>query len=496
MTKKPNFPSRPLLLPVILSIVGITILLLNSCSASLERIDTFQRTFNDHAEGWLNLVGLLTLLSGWLVTAVSWISKHFEFMSKSGDDVKNKRPVWNSFSINGKYLFRRFPWSKAFKTAEAIAIELLDVNSNTFYDPTMIVGIGRGGAVYGSLLSYQLGELPILALDRTYNHLDDGRETKTMYPFRIPKAYLKRVLLVAGESHTKKTLKTFTNKLKELGAGEIRNCVFYKQILPENPDAADVKIHYYGVSREKDYLMPWQTEQSLHPSENKEDAEAQNSKIGRYVTEAENHFDPEESGFYCMRHAETEANAKDVFIGSGSDIPLTHKGKEQARKAGEYFKSIGVTFDTIYYSPMIRCFETAREISSIAGGQLVPQEKLLELDYGAWEGLSRTEIENKYSEDYNRYCSDMACRPTGSSESANDVFVRVSEFLQELKDTNATVGKNVLVVTHKSAGRILLQAAGHNPNGHFRDIPFDNAAIGYVSIHNGEAKVVLDNKRC
>ena len=496
MKKNSNNLTRPILISAILSMVGIAILVFNSCSTSFEQADTFQRTFNDHAEGWLNLIALLTLLSGWLVTGASWLRKHFEFRSRSSKDIEGKRPVLPFLTINGKALFRQFTWNKALKTSDVISKKLLDVNSKDFYDPTLIVGIGRGGAVYGSLISYQLGELPILALDRTYHHLKDGRETKAMYPFRIPKAYLKRVLLVAGESHTKKTLKIFTDKLKELGAGEIRNCVFYKQTLPESQMAADVEIHYFGVSRKKDYLMPWQTESSLHPSENKEDAEAQNAKIGRYVTEAENHFDSEETGFYCMRHAETEANAKDVFIGSGTDIPLTEKGKEQARKVGHYFKSIGVMFDTIYYSPMIRCYETAREINSIVGGRLVPKNELIELDYGDWEGLSRTEIENKYMEDYKRYCTDMSCRPTGSSESANDVSERVTGFLHELMASNATMGKQVLVVTHKTAGRILLQAAGHDPSGNFRDIPFENAAIGYVSIKSGKTSVILDNKRC
>lgn len=340
--------------------------------------------------------------------------------------------------------------------------------------------------------------MPILALERKYNHLVDGRETQALYPIRIPKVYLKRVLLVAGESHTKETLKFFTEKLKEMGAGEIRNCVFYKQILPEDQMASDVEIRYFGVSRKKDYLMPWQTEQSLHPSENKEDAEAQNSKISRYVTEAENRFDPEESGFYCMRHAETEANEKDIFIGSKTDIPLTDKGKEQARKVGQYFKNIGVTFDIIYYSPMIRCYETAREIGSITNTsvQLIPDKRIIELDYGSWEGLSRKEIENKYCEDYNQYCSDMSCRPTGSSESADDVSKRVKDFLNELMFSNATKGKQVLVVTHKTAGRILLQAAGHNSDGHFRSIPFDNAAIAYVSMKPNKISVILDNKQC
>ncbi len=487
---------QPFLAVTIISVVCIIALLLVSCTSTFQRADSFQSTFNDHAEGWLNLVGLITLLSGWMITCVKWLREHFEFRVRSDKDVEKKQPVVPFLTIKGKSLFRQLTWDKAFKTADIIAKELLDVNSNTFYDPTMIVGIGRGGAVYGSLLSYELGELPILALDRTYRHLDDGRETKAMYPFRIPKAYLKRVLLVAGESHTKKTLKIFTDKLIELGAGEIRNCVFYKQILPETSDTPDIKIHYYGVSKEKDYLMPWQTEQSLHPSENKEDAEAQNTKIGRYVTELENSFDSEESGFYCMRHAETAANAKDIFIGSGTDIPLTERGKEQARKAGHYFKNIGVTFDTIYYSPMIRCFETAREVAAIAGGQLVPDDRIIELDYGDWEGLSREEIKSKYGEDYRDYCTDMSCRPTGGSESANDVSARITAFLNELKTSNATMGKQILVVTHKTAGRILMRAAGHCSANHFRDIPFDNAAVGYVSIRPNKISVILDNKRC
>ncbi len=494
--KQKQYHARLSLTMAFVSVICIAVLILVSCSTTLQRADTLQKTFNDHAEGWLNLISLITLIGGWAIAAFSWIRKHFEFRSNTSKDVKGKRPVLPFLTINGKSLFRQFTWNKAFKTAEGIAQRLMDEDSNDFYDLTLIVGIGRGGAVYGSLISYQLGELPILALERKYKHLDDGRETTNMYPIRIPKAFLKRVLLVAGESHTKETLKIFTDKLIELGAGEIRNCVFYKQILPEDQMASDVKIHYFGVCNKKDYLMPWQTEQSLHPSESKEDAEVQNMKIGRYVTDDENCFSSEESGFYCMRHAETEANAKDIFIGSGTDIPLTEKGKEQARKVGSYFKSIGVSFNTIYYSPMIRCFETAREISAIAGGQLVPDDNLMELGYGKWEGLTRKEIESQYADDYKHYCSDMSCRPTGSNESANDVSERVADFLREIVDSNATVGKHVLVVTHKTAGRLLLRAAGHNPSGHFRDIPFDNAAIGYVSIKPGKTSVILDNKQC
>lgn len=497
MKKTDNNHGSPKWIPIVLSVIGISILTLNSCSTALQRADSLQSSFNNHAEGWLNMVGLITILSGWFTAGFNWLRNRFKFRVRSDKDVEKKRPVLPFLTIRGKSIFRELTWQQAFTKADEIAKKMLDdKNKETYYLPTLIVGIGRGGASFGSLISYRLGELPILALDRYYGYDNDNRrETKDMYPFRIPKVFLEKVLLVAGESHTRETLKVFKEKLFRMGAGQIRTCVFYNQQLLEEKTAVDFKIDYYGIGKRKDYLMPWQTEQSLHPSEKKEDAENQNARIGHLIADG-NRFDSEESGFYCMRHAETEANEKDEFIGSRTDIPLTEKGREQARKVGEYFKSIGVTFDTIYHSPMTRCYQTAREINLIVGGKMVAHDGLIELDYGDWEGLSRQEIESRYAEDYIQYCTGMLSRPTGSGESANDVSVRVLKFLNELKSSHATMGKSVLVVTHKTAGRILLQITGHNQEGHFRGIPLDNAAIGYVSIRDDKASVVLDNKQC
>ena len=467
--------------------------LLQACG-TVEKVDLSMQNFNQHAEGWTTLITVITLLSGWLVSLIGWISKHYEFLQKKGE-IKDKKPVLSFISLGGYSLFRQFTWNRAINSAESVAKEMM--TGQNHYDPTMIVGIGRGGAVFGSLISYQLTEVPILAIDRTYQHDEIGeRVTKSMYPFRIPKGYLRRVLLVAGESHTRKTIAVFTEKLKELGAEEIRNCVFYNQILPPEKIASDVVIHYFGVRGKDDYIMPWQTNQSLHPSENKKDAEAQNRKIKQYLSEEENIFELEESGFYCMRHAQTEANAQDVFIGSGLDIPLSDEGKKQACNVGLYFQELGIRFDTIYCSPMTRCMQTANEVRSLTGGILVLDDRLLEINYGAWEGLSREEIVKRYPRDYQQYCSDMTFRPTDSEESLDDVDIQIREFLSDPEVRASTRGKNVLVVTHKTSGRILLRAAGHNPAGHFRDIPLQNASISYVTFRPGKAKVVLDNKQC
>lgn len=466
-------------------------LLFTSCETAT-RVDEYMQTFNQHAEGWLTLLASISVLLAFIGWLIKGLEEHTELIKR--DNVE-KNPIISL--IRGYGLFRQLTWSAAIESADQIANELTQGKKN--YDPTMIVCIGRGGAIFGSLLSYSLLELPILALDRSYTHDDnDVRKERPMYPFRIPKAYLKRVLLVAGESHTRKTLLIFNEKLKAFGAEEIRNCVFYNQIMDSSMCASNVEIHYSGVTDKKDYLMPWQTKYSLHPSENKEDAEAQNRRVSRYISEKENTFSPENFGFYCLRHAETEQNSIDRFIGKGTDVSLSAKGISQAQAVGRYFKRIGVTFDYIYCSPMRRCYETACEIVKETGGFIIFQDELLEFDYGKWEGMYRKDIERTYPAEYQEYCSntDGSFCPPGGSETLNDIKKRIQVFLAELLNSQMTDGRKVLVVTHKTTGRILYQLVRNNNNLNFRDISMKNASIGFVSSQEGQMKIILDDKIC
>lgn len=470
------------------SIAALALLLTCSSCEVIHEIDSGIQTFNQHMEGWITLFAIIGAIAGLIGWFVSYLNKHTELLKK---DSTKKHPLISFFK--GYSLFRQLNWDKAFKAADEIS-EILEKE----YYPTMIVCIGRGGAIFGSLISYGLSELTILALDRTYTYDENGnRKEYPMYPFRIPKTYLQRVLLVAGESHTRKTLKIFNERLKAMGAKEIRNCVFYNQTLPPSKMDAEVEIHYWGEKRMKDYLMPWQTNLSLHPSENKSDADRQNNRIKLFIDEKDNCFSVEEFGFYCMRHAETLANSNDCFIGSGTDIELSSKGKDQAREVGRYFKRIGVSFDYIFYSPTTRCFQTAKEIAKEAGGEIVMREDLVEFDYGEWEGMERTEIEKRYPVEYEKYCQgDGSFMAPNGSETIDDVRERVRNFIGELMLTQTALGKNVLVVTHKTFGRILYQTVCNGTVSNFRDIPMENASVGYVSVQEGKTRVILDNKTC
>jgi probable phosphoglycerate mutase len=63
---------------------------------------------------------------------------------------------------------------------------------------------------------------------------------------------------------------------------------------------------------------------------------------------------------YVCRHGESELNARGIYAGQ-TDTPLTDRGREQARLAGQ--QAIGLEIDVIVASPLVRAHETAQIIA-------------------------------------------------------------------------------------------------------------------------------------
>jgi probable phosphoglycerate mutase len=91
-----------------------------------------------------------------------------------------------------------------------------------------------------------------------------------------------------------------------------------------------------------------------------------------------------------IRHGETEWSRRGQHT-SRTDIDLTPTGEEQARQLGVALS--GIRFDLVLCSPRLRAWRTAQ----LAG--LVPCEvdqDLVEWDYGAFEGQTSTQIQERY----------------------------------------------------------------------------------------------------
>ncbi len=90
---------------------------------------------------------------------------------------------------------------------------------------------------------------------------------------------------------------------------------------------------------------------------------------------------------FLVRHGETAWSISGQHTGR-ADIPLTDRGREQARCAGETLK--GIDFDLALTSPSSRAAETA-ELAGV-GEVLRPNDDLREWNYGVYEGLTTKEV--------------------------------------------------------------------------------------------------------
>ena len=117
--------------------------------------------------------------------------------------------------------------------------------------PTLIFFIGRGGAIFGSLISYNLKNKPIYCVDRKY----DSDKVTTIFPIdnNIPREFLESVLIVAGEAHSGDTINYIKKQFEALNSeSTIKTCVFFKQ------KNCNQEIDYVGWEKENSVLMPWQ----------------------------------------------------------------------------------------------------------------------------------------------------------------------------------------------------------------------------------------------
>ena len=122
------------------------------------------------------------------------------------------------------------------------------------------------------------------------------------------------------------------------------------------------------------------------------------------------------------------AAADDIMLGGQLDVPLTADGRAEAEALGR--RLAGVRIDRIVASPMIRALETAQVVA--AGRPIEVDERLRELDYGRWEGLTYPEIDAGDPALRARWEHDPAATHSPGGESGDDVAVRALGFLVDL----------------------------------------------------------------
>jgi broad specificity phosphatase PhoE/ribonuclease HI len=176
-----------------------------------------------------------------------------------------------------------------------------------------------------------------------------------------------------------------------------------------------------------------------------------------------------------LRHGQTPLSTERRFAGIG-DIELTETGVRQAKLAGERLAARG-GIDVILTSPLRRAQQTAAEVAAATGAEVVADDDLRETDFGAWEGLTFAEAQQRWPDEVTAWLGDPEVAPPGG-ESFAAVGIRVRRAQGRLLDRYA--GGTVLVVSHVTPIKTLLTEALLAPPAAMYRIHLDVGALNEI----------------
>lgn len=190
-----------------------------------------------------------------------------------------------------------------------------------------------------------------------------------------------------------------------------------------------------------------------------------------------------------VRHGESLWNEKGLWTGL-TDVSLSQKGIEEAKKAGEKLKDFSI--DIAYTSPLKRAKETLYEIKNALGLsnlQSFENQALNERDYGVFTGKNKWKIQKEVGNEQFQKIRRGWDVPIKNGETLRDVYSRVvphfeSEILPKLKS-----GKNILIVAHGNSLRALVKCLEDISDKDVENLEIATGEI-YIYFFNDQGSIV------
>ena len=160
---------------------------------------------------------------------------------------------------------------------------------------------------------------------------------------------------------------------------------------------------------------------------------------------------------HLVRHGQTVMNAQVRFRGR-LEVPLNDVGRSEAREAARALVGAGLV--SVYTSPLGRAREVAEAIAVKNGvGSVRAQPGLMNLDYGAWEGLTKEESAQVDPEAWANYLADPERAVCPEGEAVSEAADRVIAALRAIAREHP--GQSVAAVSHGVMLRLaVLRVAG------------------------------------
>jgi broad specificity phosphatase PhoE len=167
-----------------------------------------------------------------------------------------------------------------------------------------------------------------------------------------------------------------------------------------------------------------------------------------------------------VRHATTEASETGRNLGQRSDLPLSDAGVALAERLGRTLRAelAELPHDELRFvsSPALRCRMTLEQIMRVLGRDPLSMEVsdgLIEIDYGAWDGLTADECRRRDPLLREAWEADPYTTRCPDGESGEDVTRRALAVLTPIEAwLAADRARCVVAVAHNHVNRVRLCA--------------------------------------
>jgi broad specificity phosphatase PhoE/CTP:molybdopterin cytidylyltransferase MocA len=167
-----------------------------------------------------------------------------------------------------------------------------------------------------------------------------------------------------------------------------------------------------------------------------------------------------------IRHGSAEPHREKIFLGQ-TDVPLSDRGREEAREAARRLAGFKIQTDRIYASDLSRTEETAQIIAAtLQGGIAAPQipglrvvtvPQFREMHLGDWDGRYISEIRRRCPDEYEERGKNILRYKRGAeAENYYDLRYRVIKELRRVLIEERRRGvTDVILVTHAGVIRVI-----------------------------------------
>jgi len=191
---------------------------------------------------------------------------------------------------------------------------------------------------------------------------------------------------------------------------------------------------------------------------------------------------------YLTRHGQTEWNSIGRMMG-WTDEDMNETGVSQAERLA--VRMAKLQLDAMYASPLKRAMTTGAIVGKSHGIKPKPEQGLIEINYGIWEGLARGEARAKWPELQRQLHDNPSELVIPGGESFKQLALRVVAAFNKI--VNAEEGKHLLMVSHQGILKVLVAELIGISYNDWSKFEIQNASYTKMTVNGGHVRVITLN---